>query len=194
MGLGKSSGKFTAFFFSFIPVSLFDLEARFFVPTHSFRWPSRAGAVKDGASSAPPKACPLLTRARWHARCGRDDDQRGARCRARSFRAATLYSAGRNDPDHDAVLRIGGEAPRRRTHSAQRRQSRGFSRDPATSNRHRRPVACVRTGPKLSGVAFNVLRSLRWTQNDALRHHAIADEVPERDQQLARQGHDHLFA
>lgn len=31
--------------------SLFDLKARFFVPTHSFRWPSCAGAV-------PPKACP----------------------------------------------------------------------------------------------------------------------------------------
>ena len=26
-------------------------------------------------------------------------------------RAATLYSVGRNDPDHDAVLRIGSEAP-----------------------------------------------------------------------------------
>jgi len=26
-------------------------EARFFAPTRSFLWPSRAGAVKDGASS-----------------------------------------------------------------------------------------------------------------------------------------------
>jgi hypothetical protein len=92
-----------------------------------------------------------------------------------------LVFGGPKDPNHDAVVRIGSEAPRRRTHSAQRRQSRGFSRDPATSNRHRRPVACVRTGPKLSGVAFNVLRSLCWTQTNALRHHAIADEVPERD-------------
>jgi hypothetical protein len=42
------------------------------------------------------------------------------------------------------------QAPRRRTHSAHRHQSRGFSRDPATSNRHRRPVTGVRTGPKPS--------------------------------------------
>jgi hypothetical protein len=27
-----------------------------------------------------------------------------------NIRAATLYSVGRNDPDHDAVLRIGSES------------------------------------------------------------------------------------
>ena len=45
------------------------------------------------------------------------------------------------DPNHDAVMRIGSEAPRRRTHSIGRHQSHAAYRDPATSNRHRRPVA-----------------------------------------------------
>jgi hypothetical protein len=29
----------------------------------------------------------------------------------------TLYPVGRSDPNHDARMRIGGEAPRRWTHS-----------------------------------------------------------------------------
>src|SRR6516162_5853063 len=32
------------------------------------------------------------------------------------------------------------------------------------------------------------------TENDALGHHAIADEVPQGDEQLTRQGDDHLLA
>ena len=32
------------------------------------------------------------------------------------------------------------------------------------------------------------------TEDDTLRHNAIADEVPQRDEQLARQGNDHLLA
>ena len=41
---------------------------------------------------------------------------------------------------------------------------------------------------------FSDLPSLCRTQSDALRHHAIADKVPERDQKLARQGHNHFLA
>src|SRR5712675_2794652 len=63
-----------------------------------------------------------------------------------------LVFGGSKDPNHDAVMRIGGEAPRRRTHSFPRRKSHGTSRDPATSNRHRRPITSGRIGPKLSGV------------------------------------------
>ena len=40
------------------------------------------------------------------------DDPRGARHWGRlSLRAANLYAVGSFDPDHDAVMRIGGEAP-----------------------------------------------------------------------------------
>src|SRR6516162_8052047 len=38
------------------------------------------------------------------------------------------------------------------------------------------------------------LSSVCRTKDDALGQHAIAQEVPQGDQQLARQGHDHLLA
>src|SRR6516225_4774004 len=50
------------------------------------------------------------------------------------------------------------------------------------------PSQVDRAGPKLLG-AFCVLRSMCGTQNDAIRH-----EPPQRDQKLARQGHDHGLA
>ncbi len=55
-------------------------------------------------------------------------------------RATTLYSVDprgviREDPNHDAVIRIGGEAPRRRAHSLPRRASHGSGRVTATSDR-----------------------------------------------------------
>ena len=49
--------------------------------------------------------------------CG--NDPRGARPLGAKHRAATLYSVGSVlDPDHEAVIRFDGEAPRRRAHSA----------------------------------------------------------------------------
>jgi hypothetical protein len=62
---------FYAFHTSFIPVSLFDLESRFFAPTHTCWRPACAGAVKVGRRSG------LAARS-----VGRDDDQRGACHRA----------------------------------------------------------------------------------------------------------------
>jgi hypothetical protein len=46
--------------FSFlVPILLFDPVPRaFFLPDRIFPSPSRVAAVKDGTSSAPPKACP----------------------------------------------------------------------------------------------------------------------------------------
>src|SRR5882757_5324447 len=73
------------------------------------------------------------------------------------------------------------------------RKAMVWSRDPATSNRHRRPVISVRVGPKLSGV-FGDLRSLRRAQNDAIWHHAVSHKPPQGDQKLARQGHDQGLA
>src|SRR6516225_6222964 len=48
-------------------------------------------------------------------------------------------------------MRIGSEAPKRRTHSSNRHESQGTCRESATSNRHRYLITSVRTGPKLSG-------------------------------------------
>ena len=52
-------------------------------------------------------------------------------------RATYLYSADPEDPDHDAVIRIGGEAPKRRVHSPLRPESHASARRAATSDRHR---------------------------------------------------------
>jgi len=78
---------------------LFDLKARFFVPTRGLLTSSRAGAVKVGrrpnlAAYSKLQAIPWQLRARRHAWCDRDDDQRRARFRARISRATTLYPAG----------------------------------------------------------------------------------------------------
>jgi hypothetical protein len=51
---------------------------------------------------------------------------------------------------------------------------------PATSNRHRRPVSGVRTGAETVKMFLSEspLSSVCGTENDALRHHAIAHEAP----------------
>ena len=82
--------------------------------------------------------------------CGRNDDQRGARLRARFKSRHNLVSGRSKDLNHDAVMRIGSEAPKRRTHSSNRHESQGPCRDSATSNHHRRPVTSERTRRKLS--------------------------------------------
>src|SRR5258708_6921948 len=41
-----------------------------------------------------------------------------------------LVSGGSKDPNHDAAMRIGSEAPKRRTHSFPRHNSHGTNRDP----------------------------------------------------------------
>jgi hypothetical protein len=57
MGLSLSSG--ITSFFLLLSILLFDPRRRvFFRPDRIFPSPSRAAAVKDGASSAPPKARP----------------------------------------------------------------------------------------------------------------------------------------
>jgi hypothetical protein len=61
-------------------------------------------------------------------------------------RATTLYAAGPEGPDHDAVMRIGGEAPGRRAHSQERCQHHGRLRVTATSDRQRRPAISCSSG------------------------------------------------
>ena len=60
--------------------------------------------------------------------------------------AATLYSVGRSggfpgDLHHDAVMRIGGEAPSGGPILQERHEGRGRKRDTATSDRRRHPLA-----------------------------------------------------
>jgi hypothetical protein len=90
-------------------------------------------------------------------------------------------------------MRIGSEAPKRRTHSSLRHKSHGNISGPRHLERHRRPVTSERTRPNLSG-AFSDLGSLRRAQNDTFWHHALSPKPPQGDQKLARQGHDHGLA
>jgi hypothetical protein len=73
----------------------------------------------------------------------------GARIAAREIAPATLYSVDRLDPDHDAHMRIGCEAPRRQAQSAQRHESHGFGGSPPPRTVIGDPPI-ERIGPKLS--------------------------------------------
>ena len=104
-----------------------------------------------------------------------------------------LVSGRSKDLNHDAVMRIGSEAPKRRTHSSNRHESQGPCRDSATSNHHRRPSQANGQDRNCRGN-FSILHSLCRTQNDAVRYNALPNEPPQGNQKLARQGHDHGLA
>jgi hypothetical protein len=101
-----------------------------------------------------------------------------------------IVSGRSKDQNHDAVMRIGSEAPKRWTHSSNRHESLlGFRHlEPSSAPHHKRTNRAETVGP------FSVLRSLCRTQNDAVRYNALPHEPPQGDQKLARQGHDHGLA
>ena len=186
---------------SFFLVSFFVRSgARFFVPTHKSQTLSRAGAVKVGrranVAAGSIIARPYLDGSEHDGTLGVVGMtlSRGARLVGARIAPHACIRRVSYDPNHDAVMRIGCEAPRRRTHSISRHQSHAAGRDPATSNCHRRPIAKRANRARSCHGASAILPSVCGTQGDALGHHAIADEVPQGDQELARQGHDHLLA
>src|ERR1700692_215637 len=128
-----------------LSVSLFDLKARFFVPPRGSLTSSRAGAVKVGRranlAACSELARPYLDSFEHDGTLGTIGMTIGGEpaC-ARDQSRHNLVFGGSKDPNHDAAMRIGSEAPRRRTHSTFRHDSHESPRDPATSNRHRRPV------------------------------------------------------
>jgi len=162
MGLFLSRS-FRAAPLSFFIVSLFDLKARFFIPTRASLTPARAGAVKVGRRTNLA-ACSAF--ARPHLDSFEHDGTlgaigmtiRGEPAIGRDQSRHNLVFGGCKNPNHDAAMRIGSEAPRRRTHSPFRHESQGNTSGPATSNHHRRPVTSGQTRPKLLGK-FSVLRS-----------------------------------
>jgi hypothetical protein len=86
-------------------------------------------------------------------------------------------------------MRIGGEAPGRRVHSAQRLRSHGFTSD-------HRPPRIVIGRPRHRPAKLVVVSSLPFHvvayeagRNDALRHFARRDETPKSDEQLSCQRH-----
>src|SRR5664279_1027431 len=175
---------------------LFDLKVCFFVPTVVSLTPARAEAVKVGRCT---NLAAYFSLARPHLDgfehdgtvwCGRDDDQRGARFRARFNRATTLYSAGPRTRTmmqscaSAAKLRSGGPILPVGT------KAKGHAGIPpprtvigASSQADGRDRNC--------GGAFSVLHSLCRTQNNAVWYNALPHKSPQGDQKLARQGHDH---
>src|SRR5215217_4672513 len=94
-------------------------------------------------------------------------------------RATTLYSVGPQGPDHDAAMRIGGEAPGRRVQSEQRLEGQPFVRRTATSDHQRQ----LTTRTRMSAEAFTswtagARRSRCRAQDDTLRRLAGGHEAP----------------
>ena len=99
------------------------------------------------------------------------------------------------DPDHDAAMRIGGEAPGRRVHTHMRPASHILGRVTATSDHPRQPASVTSTGAENHRRYRLVARCSRHrTENDAFRRLTARYQAPKGDEQLARQGHDHGLA
>ena len=150
--------------FSLFRVSWFNLKASFFVPTRRPHTLSRAGAVKVGrrASLSPKHRClsghaltAPSTSARWYWP-GRRLRGEPAFCGAMRLVPHPCIRWVAKTHTHDAIMRIGGEAPRRRAHSTPRHESHVGTRVAATSNRHRQTVTLPRDAPKLSGVRRHI--------------------------------------
>jgi hypothetical protein len=123
------------------------------VPTYAFYWPLRAATVKGGRrpsrSDLPltvvsTAACLLVGRrpvpGSWllygDFSVGSFHDTEGSSPSGASIAPQTCIRSVHEDHDHDAVMRIGGEAPRRRAHSKPRLIDHVQSRVAATSVRH----------------------------------------------------------
>jgi hypothetical protein len=175
-----------AFFSS--PVSLFDLKGPFLRPDPHSLESARAGAVKVGRH-ANLAACSTLPRPHLDsfehdgtAWCGSDDDdQRGARLRARINRATTLYSVG---PRTRTMMQSCASAAKLRSGGPILpfgMKAKGPLGIPPPRTVIGVPSQACGQGRNCRGT-FSVLRSLCRTQNDAVRDNALPHEPPQGDQ------------
>src|SRR5215831_19730524 len=104
-----------------VSISLFDQLTSISSSRSGFPWPPRTVAVKGGRM-ANAKRLPLTVTST----AAVDDNSEGSsRLGAETAPQPCIRSIG-EDRNHDAVMRIGGEAPGRRAQSAQRLGGRGF--------------------------------------------------------------------
>ena len=160
--------------------------------------PSRAASVKDGASSAPPKACPSPTRARRQA--ARDRMVYHAMIRgepaigheqSRANHACIRLNPYKG-PDHEAVIRFCGQGSEAAGPFSQRHCSHSRIRIAATSDRHRLPrIKRSQVPNPVCPFSFLQSCSRRRPQLDTVRYLTSRGQAPQRYQQLARQCHDH---
>ena len=113
---------------------------------------------------------PVSSSSRWRqpSRGLVHDVPRGARPLARIIAPQACIRWTRGDPDHDAAMRIGGEAPGRRAHSSTRHESHRKARVTATSDRHRQPAG--EPWADRETVSAALLRPSPLTPPDAGRH------------------------
>ncbi len=168
-------------------VSLFDLKARFFVPTRGSLTSSRAGAVKVGRR-ANFAACSELARPYLDS-----FEHGGTLCaigmtiggelafRARISRATTLYPVG---PRTRTMMQSYASAAKLR--SGGPILPFGIESQGNTSGlRHLEPSSAPRhqDGPgRNCWVSFSDLSSLCRPQDHAVGHHALPHETPQGDQ------------
>ncbi len=122
-----------------------------------------------------------------------DDDQRGARFRARFNRATTLYPAG---PKTRTTMQSCASAAKLRSGGPILPigfKAKGLVGIPPPRTVIDAPSQAHGQGRNRRG-AFGVFRSLCRAQNDAVRYNALPHEPPQGDQKFARQGHDHGLA
>src|SRR5262249_40578337 len=113
-----------------VSISLFDQLTSISSSRSGFPWPPRTVAVKGGRMAIPQRLAldghEHSGRLRRLGECTDDDNSEGSsRLGAETAPQPCIRSIG-EDRNHDAVMRIGGEAPGRRAQSAQRLGGRGF--------------------------------------------------------------------
>ena len=81
-----------------------------------------ASTAPDWAGSGGARSCGLERNERDDQRVGKDDPRRARHWRGTS-RHTLVFGGFDVNPNHDAVMRISGEAPRRQAHSLRRRAS-----------------------------------------------------------------------
>src|ERR1700726_1885440 len=119
---------------------------------------------------------------------------RGELAIGRIFAPHTCMREVRLDPDHDAVMRIGGKAPGGGPHSLRRHCVPCHVPVPATSDRQS-AVRPERQRERRRGKKMLFPGALACrTQDDALQCLASRYKAPEPDQQLACQRDDHRLA
>ena len=163
-------------------------EGRFFVPIRTSLESARTGAVKVGRRA---NLAAYSTLHRPHldsfehdatAWCGSDDDdQRGARLRARINRATTLYSVG---PRTRTMMQSCASAAKLRSGGPILpfgMKAKGPLGIPPPRTVIGVPSQAYGQGRNCRGT-FSVLRSLCYTQNDAVRDNALPHEPPQGDQ------------
>jgi hypothetical protein len=111
---------------------------------------------------------------------------------AHASRHALVYGWSCLDLNHDAIMRIGSEAPGRRAHSTGRSKHHVQTRVAATSDRGLQFIRFALRNRKNSCWELLVHVLSPGREDYALRNFAGGDEPPQRNEQLAgeRDNHD----